>query len=103
MYSTQEACLLLIAWHQQNPLVYLSAGTAVLSADIDAVSKYLLNSTVQGDISVLLVHVVVASTRLIPHPDTKVLDLGGVLLCDLQRGLPLMNTYHCVCPDLTWL
>ena len=45
---------------------------------------YLLHSTIEGDIPVLLVHVVVASTRLISHPHTVVLDLGGVLLSDLQ-------------------
>jgi len=44
---------------------------------------YLLNCTVQGDVPVLLVHVVVASPGLIPYPHTKVLDLGWVLLSDL--------------------
>lgn len=47
---------------------------------------YLLNSTIEGDIPVLLVHVVVASTGLISHPDTVVFDLGGVLLSDLQEN-----------------
>lgn len=48
------------------------------------VAWYLLNSTIEGDIPVLLVHVVVASTGLISHPHTVVFDLGGVLLSDLQ-------------------
>ena len=53
--------------------------------------SYLLDGTVHCDVSVLLVHVVVASPGLIPHPHTKVLDLCGVLLSDLQR------TPYCVC------
>ena len=45
---------------------------------------HLLHSTIQGDIPVLLVHVVVACTGLIPDPYAVVLNLGGVLLSDLQ-------------------
>lgn len=53
-----------------------------------ACALYLLNSPIQSHISVLLVHVVVASTRLIPHPYTEVLDGCGVFLGDLHSGMP---------------
>jgi hypothetical protein len=45
---------------------------------------HLLNCSIQSKVSVLLVHVVVASPALITHPDTIVLDGGGVLLKNLE-------------------
>ncbi len=54
---------------------------------------YLLNCTVQGDVPVLLVHVVVASPGLIPYPHTKVLDLCWVLLSDLQHTTSLLKCF----------
>ena len=54
---------------------------------------YLLNCTIQGDVPVLLVHVVVASPGLIPHPHTKVLDLGWVLLGYLQHTTSLLMLF----------
>ena len=54
---------------------------------------YLLNCTVQGDVPVLLVHVVVASPGLIPYPHTKILDLGWVLLGDLQHTISFLKCF----------
>ena len=45
---------------------------------------HLLNGTVQGGVTELLVHVVVPSPALVPQPDSKVLDRCRVLLKDLQ-------------------
>lgn len=45
---------------------------------------HLLHCSIESQISVLLVHVVVASPALIAHPDTIVLDGGGVLLKNLE-------------------
>ncbi len=56
---------------------------------------YLLNCTVQGDVPVLLVHVVVASPGLIPYPHTKILDLGWVLLGDLQHTTSSLKCFLC--------
>lgn len=56
---------------------------------------YLLNCTIQGDIPVLLVHVVVASSGLISHPHTKILDLGWVLLSNLQHTSSLLRRFLC--------
>uniref|UniRef100_A0A7N0T4U6 Uncharacterized protein n=1 Tax=Kalanchoe fedtschenkoi TaxID=63787 RepID=A0A7N0T4U6_KALFE len=46
-------------------------------------SVHLLNNPVQGGVTVLLVHVVVASTTLVSEPDTVVLNGGWVLLKNL--------------------
>ena len=43
----------------------------------------LLNGAIKGGVSVLLVHVVVACPRLVPHPHAKVLHCCGLLLKDL--------------------
>ena len=45
---------------------------------------HLLNTTIQSGITVLLVHVVIPSSTLIPQPDAIILDLGWVLLKNLQ-------------------
>ena len=45
---------------------------------------HLLNCSIESKVTVLLVHVVVASPALITHPDTIVLDGGGVLLKNLE-------------------
>jgi len=50
---------------------------------------HLLHCSIESQISVLLVHVVVASPALIAHPDTIVLDGGGVLLKNLIDGQEL--------------
>lgn len=47
---------------------------------------HVLNSTIQSSITVLLVHVVITSSTLIPQPDTIVLDLCWVLLKNLQAN-----------------
>lgn len=44
---------------------------------------HLLNTTIQGGITVLLVHVVIASSTLVPQPDPVVLDGSRVLLENL--------------------
>lgn len=44
---------------------------------------HLLDSSVQRGITILLIHVVVTCTTLIPHPDTEVLNSGWLLLEDL--------------------
>ena len=46
-------------------------------------SVELADGTVEGDISVLLVHVVVASSRLVPQDNTEGLDMVGSLFEDL--------------------
>ena len=48
---------------------------------------HLLDSTVQCRIPILLVHVVVTSSALIPQPNAIVIDLGWVLLKDLQIAI----------------
>ena len=48
-------------------------------------SVHLFNRTIEGGVSVLLVHVVVTSPGLVPQPDTVVLDGCWVLLEDLQE------------------
>jgi hypothetical protein len=45
---------------------------------------HLLNCTIEGSVTVLLVHVVVSGPALVTQPDTKVLDSGRVLLKNLQ-------------------
>jgi hypothetical protein len=45
---------------------------------------HLLNRTIEGGVTVLLVHVVVSSSALVTQPDAKVLDCGRVLLKNLQ-------------------
>ena len=47
-------------------------------------SVHLLNGSVQGSVTVLLVHVVVSSSALVPQPDSEVLDGCWVLLKDLE-------------------
>lgn len=46
---------------------------------------HLFHSSIQCGITVLLVHVVIPRSTLIPQPNTIVLDLSWVLLKDLQR------------------
>ena len=46
----------------------------------------LLNGTVEGDITVLLVGVVDTGTGVVTNPDAKVLDSGGILLEDFVDG-----------------
>jgi hypothetical protein len=45
---------------------------------------HLLYCSIESEVTVLLVHVVVASPTLVTHPDTVVLDGGGVLLENLK-------------------
>ena len=52
-------------------------------------SVHLLNSTIEGGITVLLVHVVVASPTLVTQPDAIVLDSCWVLLKNLVDGKDL--------------
>ena len=75
------------------PLAKLGRNSGCLN-DLDArepdtvsgrhLGVHLLNGTVQGSVTVLLVHVVVPSPALEPQPDSKVLDRCRVLLKDLQ-------------------
>jgi len=44
---------------------------------------HLLYSTIESDVSILLVHVVVTSSALVPHPNAKVLDGCWVFFKDL--------------------
>ena len=46
----------------------------------------LLNCAVERGVPVLLVHVVVACPRLVPHPDAKIFDGGRPLLEDLDNS-----------------
>lgn len=46
-----------------------------------------LNGSSSGELPVLLVHVVGAGSRVIPDPDTEVLDLKGLLLKELYSNL----------------
>nr|GEY19939.1 hypothetical protein [Tanacetum cinerariifolium] len=48
-------------------------------------SVHLLNGTIEGGVSILLVHVVVTGPGLVPQPDAVVLDGCWVLLEDLQE------------------
>jgi len=48
-------------------------------------SVHLLNSSVKSGVTVLLVHVVVPSSTLVPQPNTEVLDRCWVLLIDLCK------------------
>lgn len=43
-----------------------------------------LDGICSGQLTVLLVHVVRAGTRVVSDPDTEVLDLEGVLLVELK-------------------
>ena len=45
---------------------------------------HLLHGAIEGHIPELLVHVVVARSRLAAHPDAKVLDSGRLLLKNLH-------------------
>jgi len=47
---------------------------------------HLLHSTIQGGVTVLLVHVVVTCSALVTQPDAVVLDCGRVALKDLVDG-----------------
>jgi hypothetical protein len=47
-------------------------------------SVHLLNSTIEGGVTVFLVHVVVASPALVTQPNAIVLDCSWILLKDLQ-------------------
>jgi len=48
---------------------------------------HLLNCSVECKITVFLVHVVVAGSALVPHPDTVVLDGSGILLENLTQAI----------------
>lgn len=52
-----------------------------------------LDSVCSGQLTVLLVHVVRAGTRVISDPDTEVLDLEGVLLVDLIIPVSLARCF----------
>lgn len=56
---------------------------------------HLLHSTVQGEVAVLLVHVVVTCTRLVANPHTVVLGGSGLLLEDLHSTVD--TSYKAVC------
>lgn len=67
-----------------------------------------LNSICSRHLTVLLVHVVGAGTRIVTDPDTEVLDLERALLVDLENyvnyvpNISRMNlTYHVQADDLT--
>lgn len=74
------------------PLAKLSWNCGRLD-DLDAMTAYpvtrshlsvhVLNSTIQGCITILLVHVVITGSTLIAQPDPVVLDCGRVLLKNL--------------------
>lgn len=49
-------------------------------------SVHLFNSTIQGGITKLLVHVVITSSALVAQPNTIVVDLGWVLLKYLTQN-----------------
>lgn len=61
----------------------------------------------QRDLTVLLVGVVRAGTRVVPEPDAKVLDLLGGLLEDLRKGACGVRheraAWRACCFGLTWL
>lgn len=44
-----------------------------------------INGVYPAHLTELLVHVVGTGARVVTDPDTKVLDLGGALLVDLQK------------------
>jgi hypothetical protein len=50
-------------------------------------SVHLIHSSVQSQVPVLLVRVVVPSAGLVPYPDAKVLCLCWPLLKNLQQSL----------------
>ena len=49
--------------------------------------SHLLDGAVQGRVTVLLVHVVEARPRHVPHPDAVVLHRGRLALKDLQTQM----------------
>jgi hypothetical protein len=55
-----------------------------------------------GHLTVLLVHVVGTGARVVPDPDTEVLDLLGALLVDLEKiSIVLQNKLpNCCVPGL---
>lgn len=67
-----------------------------------------VDSISSAHLTVLLVHVVCAGSRVVSDPDTEVLDLEGVLLRDLNECqmafhaiFPALCTYHLDADDLT--
>ena len=54
------------------------AGSHVLIESLDGIRT--------AELTELLVHVVGARTRVVAEPDTKVLDLQGLLLMDLEKS-----------------
>lgn len=52
---------------------------------------HLLHCSIKCKITVLLVHIVVAGSALISHPDPVVLDGGWILLKDLNRETDILN------------
>lgn len=56
---------------------------------------HLLNSTIQSRVTVLLVHIMITSATLISQPNSIVLNLGRILLKDLQSEQKLNLHVHC--------
>ena len=62
---------------------------------------HLLHSPIQSHIPVLLVHVVVASARLVSDPDAKVFHSRGLLLEDLRRKGPQQDPVGCALVNIS--
>ena len=73
-------------------------GSSAESVASCQVLVHLVDSSVHGDVSVLLEHVVVSSSRQDSEPNTVVLDNGRVLLEDLVDGndlsVRLLNSFQ---------
>lgn len=57
-----------------------------------------LDSVGTRELAVFLVHVMCTGTRVVAEPDTKVLDLQGLLLVDLRHK---MAEHNMVCPHVS--
>ena len=67
----------------------VECGTYVNGPEASAVTRghllvHLVDCVAAGHLAVLLVHVVGAGTRVVADPDAERLDLGGLLLRDLE-------------------
>lgn len=62
-------------------------------------SVHLFNGTIESGISVFLVHVVIASSTLIPQPNSIVLNLGRIFLKNLQSQI---KTNYLLWGDGNW-
>jgi hypothetical protein len=61
-------------------------------------SVHLFNSTIKSCVAVFLVHVVIASSALVSQPYSIILDLGRILLKNLQSEnnyLKMLATLRC--------